>query len=550
MAATEAPRRRRSLKATHERIGELGWSPTYHKHTPENALYPTRYKLPEKIGRDAMRQVMGDYLNMQLEKDDRVFGGLDAALRAEVPHRAPLRVLEQLKPLLVTIVGNEMGAFRCMSLLIEAIKSPELQNAYYLQMLDEQRHTGIQMARYRLYMTHQGEPTGWNLGFKASGKSPAALAAFNMSEQFIPGDPIQAAIMTQEVIETGFSNPVNVMYPDVAARNGDFALATVTNSVQSDEARHINNGYATLLYCLQEPDNVPLIEQDISQMYWCVASFADAAVGVLTDYATVDRSDPVSWLDKYDRWIMDDYYRSYIVNLKKLGVNIPESLFERARQRIADGRCHKAAIGAWSDWPFAWYRLDTLNERDFEWFENQYPGWYSRYGWFWESRLKTQHRDEAALTPGLSVEEGGPLCWTCHQGSFTVEDRCHRIVDDHTRFYCSPECKWIDETNPGRFIGHRNFFDYYHGVEYSEVVQDLGFVRPDGKTLVGQPHCDTAPEKQWTLADLKAADVHVRSNNVVIAEQLGLPYKRPFRYGADPVQTNGNGNGHPGPQSL
>jgi propane monooxygenase large subunit len=534
MAAREAPRRR-SMTATHDRMKHLGWDPTYYQHTPDNALYPSRYKIPTKIGKDPMRQIMGDYLNMQVEKDDRVFGGLDAALRAEVPHKAPLRVLEQIKPLLVTVVGNEIGAFRCMSLLIEAIKSPELQNAYYLQMLDEQRHSGIQMALYRWYMKHQWEPTGWNLGFDAVGKSPAALAAFNMSEQFITGDPIQAAIMTQVVIETGFSNPVNVMYPDVAARNGDFALATVTNSVQSDEARHINNGYATLLYCLEEPDNIPLIEQDIAQMYWCVASFADVAVGVLTDYATVDRSDPSSWLDKFDRWIKDDYYRSYIVNLKKLGINVPESIFERARFRVASGRCHKAAIGAWSDWPFAWYRLDSLDDRDFEWFENAYPGWYDQYGWFWEERKRLKFPDSMALAAGLSVEDGGPLCWTCQQGSFIVEDRCHRIVEDHTRFYCSPECKWIDETNPGRFIGQRNFFDYYHGVEYSEVVRDLGYLRPDGKTLVGQPHCEVAPEKQWKLADLKAANVHVRSNNVVIAEQLGLPYKRPHQYGVTPI---------------
>ena len=61
-------------------------------------------------------------------------------------------------------------------------------------------------------------------------------------------------------------------------------------------------------------------------------------------------------------------------------------------------------------------------------------------------------------------------------------------VDERTRFYCSKECHWMDESNPGRYTGDRNYFDRYHGWELSEVVKDLGFVRADGKTLLAQPH--------------------------------------------------------------
>ena len=67
---------------------------------------------------------------------------------------------------------------------------------------------------------------------------------------------------------------------------------------------------------------------------------------------------------------------------------------------------------------------------------------------------------------------------------------CHRAVDDRTRFYCSKECMWLDESNPGRYVGDRNFFDRYHGWELSELVRDLGFVRADGKTLIAQPHLE------------------------------------------------------------
>ena len=82
-----------------------------------------------------------------------------------------------------------------------------------------------------------------------------------------------------------------------------------------------------------------------------------------------------------------------------------------------------------------------------------------------------------------------------------VEDRCHRVVGERTRFYCSKECRWMDESNPGRYVGDRNYFDRYHGWEASEVVSDLGFVRADGETLIAQPHL--REERRWTLEDLR-----------------------------------------------
>jgi hypothetical protein len=79
----------------------------------------------------------------------------------------------------------------------------------------------------------------------------------------------------------------------------------------------------------------------------------------------------------------------------------------------------------------------------------------------------------------------------------------------------------MDESNPGRYTGDRNYLDRYHGWEASEVVQDLGFVRADGKTLIGQPHL--RDEGRWTLADIRAHDLRFISPNIRVAQELGLP---------------------------
>ena len=85
-----------------------------------------------------------------------------------------------------------------------------------------------------------------------------------------------------------------------------------------------------------------------------------------------------------------------------------------------------------------------------------------------------------------------PFCWTCQglvRAPRTTGGTGSSVATaTRTRFYCSTECQWMDESNPGRYTGDRNYLDRYHGWEASEVIRDLGFVRADGETLIGQPH--------------------------------------------------------------
>jgi propane monooxygenase large subunit len=171
-------------------------------------------------------------------------------------------------------------------------------------------------------------------------------------------------------------------------------------------------------------------------------------------------------------------------------------------------------------WPFANWRMDPLDDRDFEWFESKYPGWYAQYGAFFEAyRHGIDKRNN--FMPLDFINLAPPSCWTCQGFCVSAEDRRHRIVGDRTRFYCSKECLWLDESNPGRYTGDRNFFDRYHGWEASEVIRDLGLVRADGQTTIGQPHLNA--EGRWTLDDIRKHGIIIQSPNIRTAEELGLP---------------------------
>jgi propane monooxygenase large subunit len=292
--------------------------------------------------------------------------------------------------------------------------------------------------------------------------------------------------------------------------------------VQSDEARHISNGYATLLTVLQEDDNAALIERDLAQAWWINHAYLDGFGSAIMEYSSDDRSDPESYLDKWERWIENDWYRSYVLKLGKLGLNFPPEMFERAKTRLKSGMVHKNMLSSAAFWMLHFWRTEPLNERDFEWFEAKYPGWYADYGAPWEAFRQTRHDPQQFKhLLNMALDQAAPSCWVCLMGCVFPEDMCHRTVGDRTRFYCSKECMWLDESNPGRYVGDRNFFDRYHGWELSELVRDLGFVRTDGKTLIAQPHLEN--DNMWTLDDVRSMDFHVQSPNITVAEKLGLP---------------------------
>src|SRR6185312_12424170 len=85
-----------------------------------------------------------------------------------------------------------------------------------------------------------------------------------------------------------------------------------------------------------------------------------------------DRSDPESYMDKWTRWIENDWYRSYVLKLGKLGLNFPPEMFDRAKSRLERGMVHKNMLGSAAFWMLHFWRTDGLGERDFEWLESKY----------------------------------------------------------------------------------------------------------------------------------------------------------------------------------
>jgi len=504
------------LTKAYNKIQEMSWEPTYVEKDPR---YKTDYTFTGAQPKEPMKQVLSSYFPMQEEKDERVYGAIDGAVRGNMFRQVQPRWMEWQKLFLSIIPFPEIAAARAMPLLTEAVPNPELHNGLAIQMIDEVRHSTLQMNLKREYMKNYIDPAGFDISNKAFHNNYAGTIGRQFGEAFITGDAITAGnIYLQTVSETAFTNVLFVAMPSEAAANGDFLLPTVFLSTQSDESRHISNGYATLIMAMASNENKDLLERDLRYAWWNNHAVVDAAIGVFIDYGSKDRrKDRESYAEMYRRWVYDDYYRSYLAPLEKYGLEVPHDLVEESWNRIHNkDYIHLVAQFFATGWPVNYWRIDPMVEEDFEWFEHKYPGWYDKFGKWWE------HYSALSEPNGhmpVAFENTGYVyphrCWTCMVPCLIREDAVFDEVDGEWRSYCSEPCHWTDtvafrgeyngrETPAmGRLTGLREWETLYHNWDLADIIQDLGYVRNDGETLVPQPHVQFDDSKMWKLDNVR-----------------------------------------------
>jgi len=210
---------------------------------------------------------------------------------------------------------------------------------------------------------------------------------------------------------------------------------------------------------------------------------------------------------------------------------VTHDVVEESWNRIWNkGYVHEVAQFFATGWPVNFWRIDAMDDDDFEWFEHKYPGWYDKYGKWWErySEMAVKNGHQPIAFEAEAGYEYPHRCWTCMVPCLIREDTVVDEVDGQVRTYCSETCHWTDTVafrgeyhgrpTPamGRLTGKREWETLYHGQDLADIVVDLDYVRDDGKTLVPQPHLDLDPKKMWTLDDVRGYTL--QSPNVLLNE--------------------------------
>ncbi|MBN8633645.1 MAG: methane monooxygenase, partial [Rhodobacterales bacterium] len=429
------------------------------------------------------------------------------------------RWVEWMKLFLAIIPFPEISAARSMAMVARIAPGEDLRTGFTMQMVDEFRHSTIQMNLKKWYMENYIDPAGFDITEEAFGKCYATTIGRQFGEGFITGDVMTSACMYLTVVaETAFTNTLFVAMPSEAARNGDYALPTVFLSVQSDESRHIGNGHSLLMAALKEPENHLLLERDLRYAFWQNHAIVDAAIGTLIEYGTTNRDkEKESYAEMWHRWIFEDYYRTYMLPLEKYGIKVHHDDVQEAWNRITKKNyVHKVAQFFAVGWPVNFWRIEAQTDKDFEWFEHKYPGWYAEFGEFWKWYAKLSKPGNKVITFN---EETGYVyphrCWSCLVPCLIREDMVVDEIDGQLHTFAHELDRWTaveafsneyqGRPTPamGKFSGKREWETVYHGWDLADAIKDLNFVRDDGKTLVPQPHLRFDNKDMWTLDDVR-----------------------------------------------
>ncbi len=487
-----------SLVQAHDRVKAVEWTPSYVEHQPR---YPTRYKLPRKT-KDPFRTLVREYLTMEQEKDDRQYGGFEDVLsRTARSSDADLGWLEGLKLALPIIVYAEYGAEKCQSMLVDTVENAELRAGYLAQAMDERRHLNQQMYLLRYFAKNAADPCGFDRGMKVRGDNIFARAGRVCFDNFYVNDPVECALSLQVVGETAYTNPLFVALTQVAALNGDHATPGVFLSIQSDEARHMANGYATLATVLSEPDNLPMLQQDFDRSFWKQHVFLDPLISVLFDYFGRGKMNKC-YYKLWEEWVADDWVGNYIGTLEPFGLQVPKYFGEAAERLKWSG--HTAAMVAAASWPLHYWRWPSMTPQHMEWLENQYPGWYDIYGQFWEA-FNCLEDPSMEMIPLQGLSQRPYFCRTCAMPCVFP-----RIDEDTTRVrsyagrnhaFCSAPCEEIFCQQPERYESTMLWDELWDGTGLEEFVVTRDLLRADGKTLIAQPHTRD-DSHMWTVDDV------------------------------------------------
>ena len=215
---------------------------------------------------------------------------------------------------------------------------------------------------------------------------------------------VDIAIELPLTFETGFTNLQFVALAADALASGDVNFANMISSIQTDEARHSQQGGPTL-EILVEHDPVRA-QWVVDKAFWGSARAFAALTGPAMDYYTPLEHRKQSYREFMEEWIIDQFVHT----LEQYGLKKPWYWDEFMRG--LDIWHHGLHMGLWFWRPTIWWRpMAAVSPDERAWLAEKYPNWEQVYGDKWDVIINNVNANnmEATLPETLPW-----LCSTCH----------------------------------------------------------------------------------------------------------------------------------------
>jgi toluene monooxygenase system protein A len=292
----------------------------------------------------------------------------------------------------------------------------------------------------------------WTHRFYHSNNWVAIAARHLMDEMLLASDPIEFAIATNFVFETGFTNLQFVGLSAVAHDVGDRMFETMIKSIQTDEARHAQIGPATLATVVAH--DRAYAQRLVDKWFWRHWHLFAVVTGFSMDYLTPLANRRGSFKEFMHEWVLDQFARS----LEEHGLERPWYWAQFVAS--IDRYHHMVYASAYTYRASVWFDLPMPGPDERAWLREHYPASWDELDPVWE-RIAERWREGG---PGLEWYTHGTtpigFCNLCQlvlcEG--TPQANAAQVVDrDGVRHvFCSDPCRWIFEQEPGRYAAHRD----------------------------------------------------------------------------------------------
>ena len=297
------------------------WTP---KYVSEDALYPEAmtgargipmekwesYDEPYKV-------TYQDYVNTQREKDAGAYSVKAALERANFVATADPGWISTLQAHYGAIAVPEYAAATAEARMARFSKAPGNRNMATFGMLDETRHGQIQ-----LFFPHEHTKRSrqWDWAHRAMHTNEwAAIAARHFFDDIMmTRDALSVSIMLTFAFETGFTNMQFLGLAADAAEAGDHTFASLISSIQTDEARHAQQGGPALKIMLENGKKAEA-QKMIDVSFWRSWKLFSVLTGPMMDYYTPLGHRKQSFKEFMQEWIIGQFERQ----IRDLGLETP-----------------------------------------------------------------------------------------------------------------------------------------------------------------------------------------------------------------------------------
>jgi toluene monooxygenase system protein A len=434
---------------------KLDWTFTY---ADERDVYPVETSgtpwLPHAAWaewNEPFRTTYAEYVTTQAAKEASVRAVREAVGRIEDYQKHDPRWLSALKLHAATLPLAEFAATIGNLRAARFGRDSAWRNAALLGALDELRHTQIPLLVMH-ELVRWDKQFDWTHRFYHSNDWVAIAARHLMDEMLLVSDPIEFAIATNFVFETGFTNLQFVGLSAMAHDVGDRMFEAMIKSIQTDEARHAQIGPAVLKTIVAR--DRAYAQRLLDKWFWRHWQLFAVVTGFSMDYLTPLAHRTSSFKEFMHEWVLDQFARS----LAEVGLERP--WYWDAFVASIDRFHHMVYASAYSYRATVWFDLALPGPDERAWLRAKYPDTWDELDPVWERVTERWRQGGPTLewfTHGTTPVGFCSLCQLVLCGGTTTANTAQTVDHAGRRYiFCSEPCLRIFAQTPERYEAHRD----------------------------------------------------------------------------------------------